>query len=189
VAPYVHPKLGRSLKSEDVLVIDDPFGFVIDPAVARALRDDVLNLFHLRGTRHLRPDDRERQEVIARIKEMESTLECPPGYTKLEYEKDGLRLGELAGRREASGRRNKLTEEEDAEEAHLKARRTAYRQTPEERQKEEDRKRIFCLMLRCSSRNSTPEEHAEFARLKARYPDPPPSAPKPRHETGPSRGY
>ncbi len=40
-APYLHAKLGRR-KNE--IVVDDPFGFTCDPAVARALRDAKLRL-------------------------------------------------------------------------------------------------------------------------------------------------
>jgi hypothetical protein len=45
LAPYLHPKLGRR---QDEVVIDDPFGFTVDPAVARELRDAELRLAVLR---------------------------------------------------------------------------------------------------------------------------------------------
>ena len=48
VAPYVHAKRVTADPSESpvetVVVVDDPYGFKIEPAVARALRDDKQRL-------------------------------------------------------------------------------------------------------------------------------------------------
>ena len=55
VAPYVHLKIAYGMRPEDTLVVDDPFGFVIDPAVAMALRDDKLRVKYLEQTPHMRP--------------------------------------------------------------------------------------------------------------------------------------
>jgi len=44
IAPYVHCKSGVT---QPEVVIDDEYGFVIDPAAARALRDDKIELDRL----------------------------------------------------------------------------------------------------------------------------------------------
>lgn len=184
VAPYVHLKIAYGMRPEDTLVVDDPFGFVIDPAVAMALRDDKLRVKYLEQTPHMRPagDHREQEELLARIEESERTLICPAEYTELEAGKDQTQLNELERRRNSPRRNDKLTEEEDAEEAHLMARLAVYRRSPqalaeaEARSREEEaRSRIFDLELgRFSKRDpATAEELAELANLKALYPDPP----------------
>ena len=147
-----------------------------------ALRNDKLRVKYLEQTPHMRPagDHREQEELLARIEERESALKCPAKYAELEAEKDQMRLNELERRRNSPRRNDKLTEEEDVEEAHLMARLAAYHRSPqaladaEARSREsEARSRIFALTLRSVSR-ATAEELAELANLKALYPDPPP---------------
>ena len=78
------------MRPEQTLVVDYPFGFVIDPAVAMALRDDKLRVKYLEQTPHMRPagDHREQEELLARIEESERTLICPAEYTELEAGKE-----------------------------------------------------------------------------------------------------
>jgi hypothetical protein len=186
VAPYVHLKIAYGTRPEDTHVVDDPFGFVIDPAVAMALRDDKLHVKYLEQTPHMRPagDHREQQELLARIEERERALKCPAEYAELEAGKDQKRLNELERRRNSPRRNDKLTEEEDVEEAHLMARLAVYHRSPqaladaEARSREsEARSRIFELTLKSLHRRdpTTAEELAELANLKALYPDEPPA--------------
>jgi hypothetical protein len=178
-------KIGYT-RPEDALVVDDPFGFVIDPAVARALRDYKLRVKYLEQTPHMRPagDHREQEELLARIEEREGALQCPAEYAELEAGKDQIRLNELERRRNSPRQNDKLTGEEDVEEAHLMARLAVYHRSPqaladaEARSREsEARSRIFALTLRSVSQRppATAEELAELANLKALYPDEPPA--------------
>ena len=43
VAPFVHPKLADGRLAESEVPIDDPYGFEVDRAFARELRDDYLH--------------------------------------------------------------------------------------------------------------------------------------------------
>ncbi len=112
------------------IVIEDKFGFKIDPALARSIRDDEVRNKDLwySGT-VLRdassPDQayrREREAMAARSTEYRKALEaveCPAAYTALEADKDRTRVSEFYKRRR---RLEKLTREENIEEAHLFAR-------------------------------------------------------------------
>lgn len=173
LAPYVHPKRGRS-KNE--IAIDDPYGFTYEPAVARALRDDYLRLDLLQATPHLRPrdDDGGQKEIEARIAETLKGLECPAGYTELQSRKDGERLDELKRKRKSPRPYNKLTDEEDAEEAHLRARVEAYGQSAEGRARSEIRRAKseiedlnLSIMRLLISTEDTPASQSELARLQS----------------------
>ncbi len=184
-APYLHAKLGRR-KNE--IVIDDPYGFSCDPAVARALRDAKLRSAVLREAvypRGLR-DNPEQKKLEARIAEIEKGLKCPAGYTGLEDSEDWRRLEELSHKRTRE-RPYKLSKEEDAEEAHVTARRAAYRQSDEARARSRIRELKLNLSFRRAFRRAdqplTPAEqqeresaNSELERLKKLYPDLPPGS-------------
>jgi len=177
VAPYVHPKLGHDPRPANVLVIEDPFGFVIDHDVAKALRDDEKQLEDFARRRYPHPaSDKRELEIQARVTQIIKALVCPEGYTESDYAEDWKRICQLAKKRMAPWPHNKLTEEEEAEEAHLAARHTAYRNSPEvvaEREaKSEAGKRIFWLTVSTMGKHptATPEELSELARLSALYP-------------------
>jgi hypothetical protein len=172
VAPYVHPRPGRSPRPENALVIDDPFGFFVDLGAARALREDQLRLRLLERTPHLRPDDREQKELEASIVERKKALGWPRGYTKSDLAEDRTRLSHFWKKRKAPWPHNKLTEEEEAEEAHLAARSDAYYNSPEAIGESQARSRSLLIGLKFFSREppATPEEISEFAKLRVLYP-------------------
>jgi hypothetical protein len=126
--PFVHPK---PASRKPALVIEDPYGFDIDPVAARELRDFykgtywplVINL-----NKYL--PDKPFSDALVRFKRMEANLgasiRCPEGYTSVDEHEDLVRRDELF--RKWRGRPPPLTGEEDAEEAHLFARIAAFKQ-------------------------------------------------------------
>jgi hypothetical protein len=153
------------------VVVHDPYGFAIDLAQAKALRDDVererripsqpqphFGYYHTEFAkgRITREQFREafwrqppipeaRREVRAQIEEKITALpECPATYGQFEARRDGWRLAKLKKKRNAPP--HKLTGEEDAEEALLIARLTIFAQTPAELEGERIRTRIDELM-------------------------------------------
>jgi hypothetical protein len=106
---------------DEMLVIEDPFGFSVDPAMARAIRDDRRRLEHLWALGAARPDgsNNEMDKLRVRIHERRETLKCPPGYTMSHVVKDESKLREFSRKGMSL---EKLTPQEDAEEAHLVAR-------------------------------------------------------------------
>ena len=81
VAPYVHAKRVTADASENpvetAVVVDDPYGFKIEPAVARVLRDDTQRLKFLRSPERYPYRDEAAAEVAdlkARIVEIGKTL-------------------------------------------------------------------------------------------------------------------
>jgi hypothetical protein len=117
------------------VVIEDNFGFKIDLGLARSIRNDEVRqrlLYaegvqiglrgYLKGTPQGKAYERELAEIAARRNEHWKALkavERPAGYTLIEAEKDEERLDEFLKRRR---HREKLTREEDLEEAYLYAR-------------------------------------------------------------------
>jgi hypothetical protein len=167
VAPYVHAKRVTVDPSENpvqTVVVDDPYGFKIEPAVARALRDDKQQLtFPWSSERYPYRAEAaaEMAELKGRIAEIGKTLECPSGYTLMDAREDGQRLNELDSIRRRGA---VLTTAEDVEDAHLRARLEAYDRSP----KGVGRRRISELKF---SMRLTPAEENELADLQARYPD------------------
>ena len=118
LARYLHRKLSSGGTAND-----DLYGFVVDPAVARALRDDHLKLE--------RTYFEERKPLEARVAQIAQKLKCPAGYTALEARRDHKRLQEL--RHKADSPPYRLGKKDDAEEAHLTARIAAYDQSDQKR--------------------------------------------------------
>jgi hypothetical protein len=78
ITPYVHGKLGTAPAE---VVIDDEYGFVIDPVAARALRDDYVEMDHLVRTRYQRgwdtePEHKLRDRFTEKGKALAKTVEC-----------------------------------------------------------------------------------------------------------------
>jgi hypothetical protein len=171
IAPYVHWKSGVS---QPEVVIDDEYGFVIDPAAARALRDDDVEEYRLictgkfLGTEAAR---KFRDRIAEKKKALANGVECPRGYTALDAREDEKRVESLQ-RKRVSQRPHKLTAEEDAEEAHLIARVAVYHHTSPEAQA---RKRIYELAMRSFLRSPgmklSDDERSELDSLRVRYPD------------------
>lgn len=136
------------------------------------MREDQLRLRLLERTPHLRPDDREQKELEASIVERKKALGWPRGYTKSDLAEDRTRLSHFWKKRKAPWPHNKLTEEEEAEEAHLAARSDAYYNSPEAIGESQARSRSLLIGLKFFSREppATPEEISEFAKLRVLYP-------------------
>jgi hypothetical protein len=178
IAPYVHWKSGVS---QPEVVIDDEYGFVIDPAAARALRDDrvekdrlICSEVNFLGTE---AEHKLRDRIAEKKKALANGVECPRGYTALDAREDEKRVESLQ-RKRVSQRPHKLTAEEDAEEAHLIARVAVYHHTSPEAQA---RKRIYELAMRSFLRSPgmklSDDERSELDSLRARYPDLPAMTP------------
>ena len=173
MAPYVHPKLGLSPRPVNAFVVDDPFGFVIDPDVARALQNDNRQLSDFAEKRRGHPvTDKREIEIQARVTQISEALVCPEGYTKSDQSEDWERLSQLRPKRRAPWPHNKLTEEEEVEEAHLAARMRAYHNSPKAiaESKASDRHYLLMLTSFCTNPPPTPEELSELAELNALYP-------------------
>jgi hypothetical protein len=164
-APYLHaqPQPAKGI------VIDDPFGFEFDPALARELRDEEVEYqFKMFVTEypHFEGSAGER-DLAARIKELSEMLprRCPPGYTRLHAHHDGDRISEFFEIRRTG---HKLTKEEDAEEAHLIARRATHALTIDATPEGRGRNRIEELTCRADLCEA---EQGELDELFKRYPD------------------
>ena len=108
--------------------VADPFGFNIDPTLAKSLRDDHDRVFSLGNDldtkKPMSADERadimkERERISASISERAKTITCPAGYGVVQAREDAKRTTWLRNKRTW---RDGLTDAEDAEEAQLKAR-------------------------------------------------------------------
>jgi len=110
-----------------VLVVEDKFGFKVDPELARAERDDSVREDTLRATSHFRKKDsveakvakQELEQIGQRRSERVAVVKFPAGYAYSDREADQARLRQFYSKRLS---RKKLTPEEEAEEAHLAVR-------------------------------------------------------------------
>jgi hypothetical protein len=128
-APFVHPKPASCKPS---LVINDPYGFVIDLEAAREVRDEYRRHFRFFQTLHMRSrDDTQHWVALQRYQELEWSLgqstECPTCYTSVDEHEDLERRDELFRKWKGGQPPHQLTPEEDAEEAHLYGRIAAFR--------------------------------------------------------------
>jgi hypothetical protein len=134
-------------------LVEDEFGFKIDPVVAKAVRDT---------RRQPRFKDIEKQN--AWVREHIGTIECPDGYGGRDFEKDEERLREFQERRKPPA---KLTPDEVAEEAYLVTRTEVYRRTP----KHGVWRRLSELEVRRAGWTPlTAAELSELDDLRARFP-------------------
>jgi hypothetical protein len=121
-ARYKHPFAGES-DVPTVSVVEDKFGFKVDPQLARAERDDRLRESNLKVFKERSAAGIAAKPELERIEkrraERVALVQFPDGYSYDDREADRKRLGELYGKRLS---RKKLTPEEDAEEAHLAVR-------------------------------------------------------------------
>jgi hypothetical protein len=97
LVPYLHPR--HTADGPQKIVVDDPTGFNVDPAIAMELRDAKRRYDFVYTTRISQPEhyQREAAGLRARIKEIEQDLQCPcPSlYGKKELRRDQERLQEL----------------------------------------------------------------------------------------------
>jgi hypothetical protein len=108
IAPYLHPKAAPAGESETEYVVDDQYGFSVEPAQAKNLRDAL----EAKGS-YL-----QLQDLIKRFELAKKSLRCPEIYRWDDLAKDHRRLSQLEAKRKAQG----LTPAEVAERFHLTAR-------------------------------------------------------------------
>ena len=132
VAEFFRPKNARGKKSHRSKFPPDEYGFVIDPNLARELRDSTLKLACLKLDKKRTPYAiaREARNLHARIGEIQRSLQCPcpSKYGLKQLERDNERLKIFADRRV---QRKLFTPEEDLEEARHMARFDSFRKGPE----------------------------------------------------------
>ncbi len=176
LAQYFLPKKPTKKKSRRGNFVPDQYGFVVDPNLARELRDSLLQLACLPLARKLTPYAvaQRATKLQARIRAIRQTLQCPcpSKYGPKELKQDIDRLDSL-GRRRVS--RKILTPEEDLEEALRTARRDSFLQGPEIaarhrlaelREKKRAAEKGYGLPV-------TPAQQAAFRLLTLLYPSPP----------------
>jgi hypothetical protein len=171
-APYVHPKPGRSPTTDSVVgakQIEGVCEFIIEPKVARLLRDDMERLSRFAGPLSS-AEQEEKSELRARIAETARGISCPPNYGRKEAEQDRDRLQAIFAKRRSGASGGKtLTEAQIAEEAQLAARVAAFDEGPEPRARD----RILVLTIEDFSRGLSDAETEELERLKKAYPPDP----------------
>src|SRR5262249_783137 len=142
--------------------------FTIDPALARAIRDDHKRIWELKyelDTSKKRPTPLETEEermLLARIAERATTISCPADYGAKEAYDDEERLEKRFLKRWPRGT---LNDAEDAEETQLRARVEAFNHSPEGCA----RTRIMNLEMRSFFGLSSADQE-ELDRLRALYP-------------------
>lgn len=139
-APFLHPK--RDRPGRRTAVLDDPYGFVIDRALARALLQEWWEFD--RASRRINfpeldADVEAKAKAKARMAKIAKPLECPSGYGPVEVMKDRERVQELS-RKSVLG--TKLTTADKDELAQLVTRIAAYDNTPEAVAREQARQRF-----------------------------------------------
>jgi hypothetical protein len=121
-ARYKHPYAGES-DVPTVSVVEDKFGFKVDPELARAERDDRIRERRLQGFKERSAEGiaakSELERIAKRREERLTAVKFPDGYSYDDRQKDENRLGQLYSKRLS---RKRLTPEEEAEEAHLAVR-------------------------------------------------------------------
>jgi hypothetical protein len=110
-------------EARSIVVVEDKFGFKVDPDLARAERDDRLRerrlgLFKERSAEGIAAKP-ELERIGERRAERVALVKFPAGYTYSDREADQARLQQLYSKRLS---RKKLTPEEEVEEAHLAVR-------------------------------------------------------------------
>ena len=110
-------RLDRLERSLGPAAKQDEYGFVIDPVLAKSLRDDYERS-------QLEKDATDRVMLRSTITERAMTINCPADYGDGHWRDDCDRLSSLRVRRQ--GGDGVLSVAEDAEEAHLRARVLAF---------------------------------------------------------------
>jgi hypothetical protein len=169
--PYSH---GRPAAAEEKpeFVIDDQYGFEVDPEVARKLRDGkkALDALPSSGTTSEGSDKRRRDALTQELAEAKKLLHCPEDYRWKDLKEDQTRLFALAKIRKVQG----LSPEEDAEEIHLTARVLSHENSAEHAERESENAQLERLERRRSElcekwlrHTIGPDEQIEFDRLRA----------------------
>jgi hypothetical protein len=155
-------------------LVEDEFGFKIDPVVARAIRDLVGKCDSLEADLNYTPETRGKEPLAEKIAEYERLLKerdrqvekiaVPETYHWPELQSDDQRMKAI---RALTTSRRKLGPDDDAEEAYLIARTEAYRACP--------RHRAWCRISdleasRAGGYPLTEAERGELDDLRAQFP-------------------
>ena len=165
LAPYLHAKATPEAESEAEFVVNDQFGFSVEPGLAKNLRDTEKALHDLpRWWTKGEGSYEEQQDVLRkRLAVAKKSLRCPETYRWEDLAKDNGRLSQLAAKREAQG----LTPPEDAEEIHLTARTFSHENSAEHTERERRRDRRNALYAKWKDYSITEAEQQEFDDLRA----------------------
>ena len=183
LAPYLHAKAIPEAESEAEFVVDDEYGFSVEPGLAKNLRDTQKALDDLltKGQDgHEQLDDlltkgrgsheQQKDVLIKRLALAKEALRCADAYRWDDLAQDEERLFFLAAKRKAQG----LTPAEDAEQIHLTARAFSHENSAEHAEREHEHAERKQLERRQSELYAkwrhdaiSPDEQVEFDRLRA----------------------
>ena len=165
-------RLERAINKAEEQNKDRPIKFTIDPALAKALRDDYQRSFELncKESKDLSAAQIEEKGMLdKRIVDRVKSVRLPPDYGGKEAELDRRRLRVFIQKRMTP--RARFSDTEDAEEAQLRARVLAFAQTPEGRGRQRMNDLSWELFFQeFKGQPNTPEQNNEFARLEELYP-------------------
>jgi len=165
-------RLERAINKAEEQNKDRPIKFTIDPALAKALRDDYQRSLELnrKESKNLSAAQIEEKGMLAkRIVDSVNSVRLPPDYGAKEAELDRRRLRVFDKKRMTP--RARFSDAEDAEEAQLRARVLAFAQTPEGRGRQRMNDLSWELFFQeIKGQPNTPEQNNEFARLEELYP-------------------
>jgi hypothetical protein len=174
-APYLH---ARPEIDDMPIVIEDPFGFPVDPVLAKEICEDQQRARALRRPLTLqegidvygqgkpfKPQSPEYQELTGQIDKRLKEIDCPASYGRGEEREDKARLADLSPKSNGQARKNPLTAEEVAERDHLQFRLSVYAASPAW----EAHVRLGFLLHLRDHRTLTPAEASELDELRSRY--------------------
>jgi hypothetical protein len=166
IAPYFHAKAAPPGESEAEYVVDDQYGFSVEPELAKNLRDtqraqDDLPRCWTKGEGSYE----QQQDVLRkRLALAKKSLRCPETYRWEDLAKDQGRLSQLAASRKAQD----LTPAEDAEEIHLTARTFSHENSAEHAERQRWRDRLDTLYAKWQDHSITEAEQEEFDVCRAK---------------------
>ncbi len=165
IAPYFHAKASEPESEE--FVIEDQYGFSVEPGLAMDLRDTQKALDNLATwwTKGEGSFEQQQDVLRGRLAEAKNSLHCPKAYHWDDLAKDQTRHSDLAEKRQAQG----LTPPEDAEEIHLTARIFAHENSAEYAERERLRLRRRELYEKWKQYAISPDEQVEFDHLRATF--------------------
>lgn len=169
LAPYLHAKAIPEAESEAEFVVDDEYGFSVEPGLAKNLRDTQKALDDLL-TKGQGSHEQQKDVLIKRLALAKKTLRCADAYRWDDLARDQKRLSKLAAKRKAQG----LTPAEDAEQIHLTARAFSHENSAEHAEREHEhaererlRRRRRELYAKWKEYAISRDEQVEFDRLRA----------------------
>ena len=179
-APYLH---AHPEMADMPIVIEDPFGFPVDPVVAKEIREDQERAVALRSRRMLTLEEAidafktgrsppdiespEYRELTANISKR-LKMDCPASYGAKEEREDQARLAELSPKSNGHASKRPLAAEEVAERDHLQFRLWLYQVSPA---RKTHIRMGRLLYLKDHSVTMTPAEASELDDLLSRNPE------------------